>query len=104
MIAAETMEGINGNKVYALPHKKLQSILKKYKRMKVKTEKERLSKFPDWIKRIFSLKKTQKRDESFSSTSLVEDNYSEVDHLVFDGSTDELFSDSNNVVTDMYKL
>jgi D-aminopeptidase len=33
MIAAETMEGINGNKAYALPHKKVISILKKYKRI-----------------------------------------------------------------------
>lgn len=33
MIAAETMEGINGNKAYALPHKKVISILRKYKRM-----------------------------------------------------------------------
>jgi D-aminopeptidase len=33
MVAAETMEGINGNKAYALPHKKVISILKKYKRI-----------------------------------------------------------------------
>lgn len=33
MVAAETMEGINGNKAYALPHKKVISILKKYKRL-----------------------------------------------------------------------
>ena len=32
LIAAETMEGINGNTVYALPHKELISILKKYNR------------------------------------------------------------------------
>lgn len=32
MVAAETMEGINGNKAYALPHKKVISILKKYNR------------------------------------------------------------------------
>ena len=34
MIAAETMEGINGNKSYALPHKLVIDILKKYKRIK----------------------------------------------------------------------
>ncbi len=34
MVAAETMEGINGNKVYAIPHERLQSILKKYNRLK----------------------------------------------------------------------
>ncbi|MBL7839778.1 MAG: P1 family peptidase [Cyclobacteriaceae bacterium] len=34
MVAAETMEGINGNKAYALPHKKVISILKKYNRLK----------------------------------------------------------------------
>jgi len=32
MIAAETMEGINNNKIYALPHGKLMEILKKYNR------------------------------------------------------------------------
>jgi len=34
MVAAETMEGINGNKSYALPHKLVIEILKKYKRIK----------------------------------------------------------------------
>jgi D-aminopeptidase len=34
MIAAETMEGINGNKSYALPHGLLVEILKKYNRIK----------------------------------------------------------------------
>jgi D-aminopeptidase len=34
MIAAETMEGINGNKAYALPHKAVMDILKKYNRVK----------------------------------------------------------------------
>jgi hypothetical protein len=29
MVAAETMEGINGNKSYALPHKLVIDILKK---------------------------------------------------------------------------
>ena len=33
MVAAETMEGINGNTVYALPHDRLQALLKKYNRM-----------------------------------------------------------------------
>lgn len=33
MVAAETMEGINGNKAYALPHNKLVEILKKYNRI-----------------------------------------------------------------------
>lgn len=34
MIAAETMEGINGNKVYAIPHDRLVAVLKKYNRIK----------------------------------------------------------------------
>ena len=34
MVAAETMEGINGNKSYALPHKLVIDILKKYSRIK----------------------------------------------------------------------
>ncbi len=34
MVAAETMEGINGNKAYALPHDLLIEILKKYNRIK----------------------------------------------------------------------
>ncbi|MEQ1584478.1 MAG: P1 family peptidase [Cyclobacteriaceae bacterium] len=34
MVAAETMEGINGNKAYGLPHKKVISVLKKYNRIK----------------------------------------------------------------------
>lgn len=34
MIAAETMEGINGNKAYALPHDLLIETLKKYNRIK----------------------------------------------------------------------
>ena len=34
MVAAETMEGINGNKSYALPHKLVVNILKKYNRIK----------------------------------------------------------------------
>ncbi|MDH4057296.1 MAG: P1 family peptidase [Cyclobacteriaceae bacterium] len=33
MIAAETMEGINGNKVYAIPHDRLISVMKKYNRL-----------------------------------------------------------------------
>jgi L-aminopeptidase/D-esterase-like protein len=33
MVAAETMEGINGNKAYALPHKLVIDLLKKYKRI-----------------------------------------------------------------------
>ncbi len=33
MVAAETMIGINGNKVHALPHGRLQEILRKYNRM-----------------------------------------------------------------------
>ena len=36
MIAAETMEGINGNKAYALPHDKVIEILKKYNRINLK--------------------------------------------------------------------
>ncbi|HEY0656478.1 MAG TPA: P1 family peptidase [Chryseosolibacter sp.] len=34
MIAAETMEGINGNKAYAIPHDRLVAVLKKYNRIK----------------------------------------------------------------------
>ncbi len=34
MVAAETMEGINGNKAYALPHDLLINVLKKYNRIK----------------------------------------------------------------------
>jgi len=33
MVAAETMVGINGNTVYALPHDRLVEILKKYNRI-----------------------------------------------------------------------
>jgi L-aminopeptidase/D-esterase-like protein len=34
MVAAETMEGVNGNKVYAIPHDRLVAALKKYGRIK----------------------------------------------------------------------
>lgn len=34
MVAAETMEGINGNKAYGLPHKLVIEVLKKYNRIK----------------------------------------------------------------------
>jgi D-aminopeptidase len=34
MVAAETMEGINGNKAYRLPHKLVIDVLKKYNRIK----------------------------------------------------------------------
>lgn len=34
MVAAETMDGINGNKAYALPHKLVVDLLKKYGRIK----------------------------------------------------------------------
>lgn len=34
MIAAETMEGVNGNKVYAIPHDRLIEVLKKYNRLR----------------------------------------------------------------------
>lgn len=33
LVAAETMEGINGTTVYALPHDRNQAILKKYGRL-----------------------------------------------------------------------
>jgi len=33
LIAAETLEGINGNTVYELPHERLIQILKKYNRL-----------------------------------------------------------------------
>ena len=34
MVAAETMEGINGNKAHALPHNLLMETLRKYNRLK----------------------------------------------------------------------
>ena len=34
MVAAETMEGINGNKAHRLPHKLVVDVLKKYNRIK----------------------------------------------------------------------
>jgi hypothetical protein len=34
MVAAETMEGINGNKVFALPHNLVVDLLRKYNRIK----------------------------------------------------------------------
>ena len=34
MVAAETMEGVNGNKVFALPHELVIDVLKKYNRLK----------------------------------------------------------------------
>jgi L-aminopeptidase/D-esterase-like protein len=34
MVAAETMEGINGNKAHALPHKLVIDVLRKYNRVK----------------------------------------------------------------------
>lgn len=33
MVAAETMTGVNGNRVYALPHDRLREVLKKYNRL-----------------------------------------------------------------------
>ncbi len=33
MVAAETMEGINGNTVHAIPHDRLQNVLRKYNRL-----------------------------------------------------------------------
>ena len=35
MVAAETMVGINGNKVYALPHDRLQETLRQYNRLEL---------------------------------------------------------------------
>jgi len=34
LVAADTMEGVNGNKAYALPHDKVIALLKKYNRIK----------------------------------------------------------------------
>ena len=34
LVAAETMEGVNGNKVYAIPHDRLIQVMKKYNRIK----------------------------------------------------------------------
>jgi L-aminopeptidase/D-esterase-like protein len=36
MIAAETMKGLNGNTVYALPHNRLKEVLKRYNRLQEK--------------------------------------------------------------------
>ncbi len=36
MVGAETMTGFNGTRVYALPHDKLQNVLKKHDRLQVK--------------------------------------------------------------------
>ena len=33
LVAAETMTGINGNTVYALPHDRLREVLRKYNRL-----------------------------------------------------------------------
>jgi hypothetical protein len=33
MVAAETMEGINGNKVYGLPHDRVREVLARYGRL-----------------------------------------------------------------------
>ena len=33
MVGAETMTGINGHKVFALPHERLREVLKKYNRL-----------------------------------------------------------------------
>ena len=33
MVAAETMTGINGRRVYALPHERLRAVLRKYNRL-----------------------------------------------------------------------
>jgi L-aminopeptidase/D-esterase-like protein len=40
MIAAETMEGVNGHVVQAIPHDRLRSVLKKYGRLKEGESKE----------------------------------------------------------------
>ncbi len=34
LVAAEDMEGINGNKVYAIPHERLKELMKKYNRLR----------------------------------------------------------------------
>lgn len=34
MVAAETMEGVNGNKIFAIPHDRLIAVLKKYNRIR----------------------------------------------------------------------
>ncbi|HKG98426.1 MAG TPA: P1 family peptidase, partial [Pyrinomonadaceae bacterium] len=34
MVAAETMTGVNGNTVYAIPHDRLKEVMKKYNRLK----------------------------------------------------------------------
>jgi L-aminopeptidase/D-esterase-like protein len=33
MVAAETMKGVNGNTIYAIPHDRLREALKKYNRL-----------------------------------------------------------------------
>ena len=34
LVAAKDMEGVNGNKVYALPQEKLKQVMKKYNRLR----------------------------------------------------------------------
>lgn len=34
MVVAETMTGINGNTVYAIPHDRLKEVMKKFNRLK----------------------------------------------------------------------
>ena len=34
MIAAETMTGVDGNTVYAIPHDRLKEVMRKYNRLK----------------------------------------------------------------------
>jgi D-aminopeptidase len=34
LVAAETMTGVNGNRVYAIPHDRLREVLKKYNRLR----------------------------------------------------------------------
>lgn len=38
LIAGETMVGVDGNTIFALPHKRLQMILRKYNRLKEKVK------------------------------------------------------------------
>ncbi|MEP6700728.1 MAG: P1 family peptidase [Bacteroidota bacterium] len=41
MVAAQDMEGINGNKVFAIPHNRLRDVMKKYNRLEVGEKKPR---------------------------------------------------------------
>lgn len=56
MVAAETMSGINGNKVYALPHEEVTRLMKEYKRYSEGSESED---YPEYFKSLVGKYQTQ---------------------------------------------